>query len=119
MDYQITGFPSACEEYHQNELSLDERLGITDPARRLVPLAVDAPLFNLRKGDLLLVDMARKPAHNSLVYTELRGETGIYRVERLNGKPTLFPSRYSTDEMDDVICGVIVALVRELIPITD
>lgn len=109
-DYAITGFQSACEPYHEKSLSLDEYLQTSNPALIMVTLQMDLPKFLLSKGDKLIVDRSLQPKYNSLILTENNGEQGLfwYRDKKL-------PSKYSGVDMDNVIAGVVVAMIRELV----
>lgn len=112
---RITGFQSPAAEYAEARLSLDDRYGTEDPAINIIYLDCDYPLFGLKKGDEIAVLMGGRPAHNDLVYTNLHGESGVFRFERRDGVGHLHPSKYQRDELDDVICGVILSQHRHLV----
>jgi SOS-response transcriptional repressor LexA len=113
-EYGITGFPSACQEYAHKTLSIDEHFDLGNPSIVIIELNQDSNLFDFKKGDMLIVERGASPGHGQFVICDNGNEHGIFKVERRNGFPTIFPAKYSTDELDSVISGVIVGIIRNL-----
>lgn len=112
--YQVTGFASPCAEYAEKGLSLDERYDSFNPALRRIEASCDAPLFGIRKGDLLDVLTGVEPIHNNLVLAIIHGEVGVFRFEKCLGQASLFPGQFSGAELEEAVAGVITAQHREL-----
>lgn len=111
---QQTGFQSACAEYAQDRPSLDDKFDAFNPAMKQIELSVDAPLFGLKKGDLLCVLYGEKPKHGSLVLASLNGDAGVYRYEDSEDGGRLFPSRFSGEQLNELVSGVIDSVHRPL-----
>lgn len=93
---KVTGFQSACVEFAQKGLSLDERLNIGNPAIHVIEAQADAPAFDIHKGDLLVVDTSKKPRFNDLVIIGDR----------------LLKFKTAENLQDQVVSGVVTALLK-------
>lgn len=98
-EQEVTGFQSACAEFAQGGLSLDERCGTDNPAIKIVKLQADVPSIDFRKGDQLIVDTSLRPSKGDII--ALRE-----RVARFTG---------SSDFEDQEIMGVVVKLLRDFV----
>lgn len=65
--YDITGFQSACAEFSEDQLSLDERFNIGDASVFSIRINDDYPSLWLNKGDELICNAALAPRYNDLV----------------------------------------------------
>lgn len=74
--YDITGFQSACAEFSENQLSLDERFNIGNPSVRIFEITENKPHLGLYKGDALVVDQSLRPRFKDLIIVD--GD--VYRV---------------------------------------
>lgn len=72
--YDMTGFQSACAEFHENSLSLDERYLTNKPATFIIEVDGEAPHLEVKKGDKLLIDRSLKPRENDLVLLVINNE---------------------------------------------
>jgi hypothetical protein len=114
--YAQTGFQSACSEFSEHSLSLDQRFDLTNPSKILIPLNHDAPLFGMTRGNLLLIDRTQKPLNGDLILLENSDGGGIYRFEYNQGKPRLWPGNIILNEaIHNLIGGVIILLIKEFI----
>lgn len=113
VEERITGFQSPASEFAAKSLSIDERYSLGDPGTLVLTLATNAELFGFRAGDNLIINLGKKPRHNDLVLIDYHGEEGVFRYEFRDGKPKLFPPKFSAEELNDVLSGVIVALIRD------
>lgn len=95
---QVTGFQSACSEFAQNGLSLDERLDIGNPAIHVLTANMDDISLDIRRGDKLIINTSLRPKFNDLIVVEDK----VFRFKTKTG-------------LEDVqIFGVITALIKEL-----
>ena len=117
-DYAQTGFQSACSEFSESSLSLDEHFGIKDPAIKIVKIKVDAPLFGINKNDLLLIDMNKRPRSGDLIIVSNSGINGIYRFEFQDGNPVLWPGKIRLNMDEQFILAPIFLVIKELVPLS-
>lgn len=96
---QVTGFQSACSEFAEKGLSLDERLDIGNPAIFILTANSDDFSLSISKGDKLIVNSSLRPRLNDLIVIEDR----ILRLKNYR------------EVEDRVISGVVVALLKELV----
>ncbi len=107
---QMTGFQSACAEYAEDRLSLDERYLTNPPAMYPLRVGSDSKLFELRKGDELLIDRSLDPRPGDLVVAVIANEFVIARFALHQGVGMLLPynKKVGEDEMgEDFIWGVV------------
>lgn len=98
-EQEVTGFQSACAEFAQGRISLDERCGIGNPAIKLLTINSDVPSYDLRKGDQLIIDTSLRPRINDLIVLR-------ERVARFTN-PLHF--------QDEEILGVVAKLLRDFV----
>jgi len=97
---EVTGFQSACAEFAESSLSLDERFNIGDPGVLCVKIETDYPFMDLQRGNLLIVNRSQRPQYNDLLVLE----DAIIRFKT------------SGQIEDKVILGVITAVLKDLNP---
>jgi SOS-response transcriptional repressor LexA len=107
MDYKITGFQSACTEYHEDILSLDERYQIGAPSVFIIAASGNSHSLGIKSGDKFVIDRALKPSRGELVILVVSGEFKFTHF---------LPEQLKTDNPDsgDFIWGVVTTLLREL-----
>lgn len=116
---QMTGFQSACAEYAEDRLSLDEKYLTNPPAMFPARVGADSPQFQLRKGDHLIIDRSLTPLPGNLVIAVINNEFKIAQFTLLQGMPYLLPynKRVGEDEAgEDYVWGVIASLHRRFRP---
>lgn len=105
--YEMTGFQSACAEYAQKPLSLDERYLTNRPATFIIEAKSDSKLLGIRAKDKLLIDRSINPKEGQLVLLVKDNEFIV----------TQFLSRMlqgQDPESGDFVWGMITTLIREL-----
>jgi DNA polymerase V len=104
--YEVTGFQSACAEFAQKPLSLDERYLSNKPSLFIIEAATDSPVLGIQKGDKFLIDRSLKPREGQLVLLVLSNEFKLQRFfrKKLEGQDP---------ETGDFVWGVITTLIRE------
>lgn len=107
MDYKITGFQSACTEYHEDILSLDERYRIGAPSVFIIQASGNSHALGIKSGDKFIIDRALKPGRGELVLLVVNGEFKFSHY---------LPEQLKNDNPDsgDFIWGVITTILREL-----
>lgn len=106
MEYKITGFQSACTEYHEDILSLDERYQIGAPSVFIIEASGHSPSLGIKSKDKFIIDRALKPLRGELVLLVVNGEFKLSHF---------LPEQLKNDNPDtgDFIWGVITTLLRE------
>ena len=105
--YKITGFQSACSEYHEDILSLDERYRVNAASVFIIEASGSSHALGIKSKDKLIIDRALKPQRGELVLLVVRGEF----------KFTYFlPEQLKNQDPDsgDFIWGVVTTILREL-----
>lgn len=105
--YKITGFQSACSEYHEDILSLDERYQIGAPSVFIIAANGNSLTLGIKSGDKFIIDRALKPQKNELVLLVVNGE---FRFTHF------MPEQLKNQDPDsgDFIWGVVTTILREL-----
>ena len=114
---QMTGFQSACAEYAEDRLSLDERYLTNPPAMYPLRVSTDSKFFELRKGDELIIDRSLEPKAGDLVVAVITNEFVIARFTFHQGIPILLPynKKVGADELgEDFIWGVVASQHRKV-----
>lgn len=112
---KMTGFPSACAEYAEDRLSLDQRYITKRHAMYPIRVRSESRLFDLKKGDELIIDRSLDPIHGDLVMAVISNEFVIAKFSMENGSPLLLPynKRIGENELgEDFIWGVVSSLHR-------
>lgn len=108
---EMTGFQSPCAEYAEDRLSLDEKYLTNPPAMYPLRVATDSKLFELRKGDHLIIDRSLDPKSGDLVVAVISNEFKIARFALTpNGEGILLPFNKKAGDVEaeeDFIWGVI------------
>jgi SOS-response transcriptional repressor LexA len=107
MEYKITGFQSACAEYHEDILSLDERYRIGAPSVFIIEASGSSHTLGLKTKDKLIIDRSLKPMKGELVLLVLGGEFKLTHF-----LPELLKNR--DPDSGDFIWGVVTTILREL-----
>lgn len=79
----VAGFPSPCDDYLEGKLDLNQYL-ITHPAAIFFVRACGDSMLNagIHSGDLLIVDRALIPKHQSIVIAAVDGELTVKRLHK-------------------------------------
>ena len=104
--YKMTGFQSACSEYHEEILSLDERYQVGRASVFIVEVNGHSHHLGIRSKDKLIVDRSRKPQANDVVVVVVQNEFKVVCYD---------PRSFKSDdpESGDFIWGVVTTLLRE------
>src|SRR5881398_3060794 len=80
------GFPSPADDYVETALDLNE-LVIAHPAATFYVRVSGDSMMNaaICHGDIIVVDRAREPGHNSIVVAHLDGEFTVKRLSQRDG----------------------------------
>lgn len=105
-NYKMTGFQSACAEYHEEILSLDERYGVGRPSVFIVEASGNALQLGIRSKDKLIVDRALVPRQDDLVILVVQNEFKLSRFDQRSLKQ-------QDPESGDFVWGVVITLLRE------
>ena len=105
--YKITGFQSACSEYHEDILSLDKRYGIGAPSIFIIAANGTSISLGIKSGDKFIIDRSLKPQKGELVLLVVRGEFTFTHFS---------PQQLKNQDPDsgDFIWGVVITILREL-----
>lgn len=104
--YRMTGFQSACSEYAEKALSLDERYLSNGPATFIIEIVGESPSLSIRKGDRLIIDRSLVPKEGQIVLLVVKNEFMVSRFSKqllLGHDP----------ETEDFVWGVVTTLLRE------
>ncbi len=108
---EMTGFQSPCAEYAEDRLSLDQRFLTNPPAMYPLKVGTDSKLFELKKGDHIIVDRSLNPKVGDLVVAVINNEFKIARFSRnTNGEGLLLPFNKKVGDVEaeeDFIWGVV------------
>jgi DNA polymerase V len=104
--YKITGFQSACAEYHEEMLSLDVRYDLKKASVFIIEVSGSSRPLGIRTKDKLIVDRSLHPRLNDLVIMVQQNE---FQIMLFN------PHLIKQDVLDgeDFIWGVVIALLRD------
>ncbi|MGE3608285.1 MAG: LexA family protein [Bacteriovoracaceae bacterium] len=115
---QMTGFQSPCAEYAEDRLSLDKQYLTNPPVMYPLRVSTDSQLFELRKGDHLIIDRSLDPRPGDLVVAVINNEFKIARFTKLaSGDGILLPFNKRVGDVEaeeDFIWGVISSQHRKL-----
>jgi DNA polymerase V len=104
--YEVTGFQSACAEFAEKPLSLDERYLQNRPATFIIEAAGESKALGIRPRDRLIIDRSLKPREGQLVLLVVNNEfrLTLFRQRMLLGEDA---------ESNDFVWGVVTTLIRE------
>lgn len=104
--YEVTGFQSACAEFAQKPLSLDERYLTNRPSLFIIEAGTDARHLGIKKGDKLLIDRSMTPKEGQLVLLVISNQFTLreFTWKMLEGHDP---------ETGDFVWGVVTTLMRE------
>lgn len=105
-NYEVTGFQSACAEFAEKPLSLDERYLTNRPAIFIVEVSGDSRALNIRRGDKLIIDRSLKPKEGQLVLLVINNQFALklFSWKMIEGQD---------EESGDFVWGVVTTLMRE------
>ena len=111
--YQTTGFPSACAEFAEKGLSLDEFFDFFNPGKLKYFLHGH---FNhgFGYGDLVQIEI-RKPKSGEFVLLSDGGHSQVFKCLYRNGSPYFQPGGWESIDLNDATVGVITALHRDMV----
>lgn len=113
---QMTGFQSACAEYAEDRLSLDQKYLTNPPAMFLIKVAAGPKFFEFHKEDYLIIDRSLTPKSGDYVVAVISNEFKIAKFSFHEGHGLLLPfnKKVGEDELnEDYIWGVISSLHRK------
>jgi SOS-response transcriptional repressor LexA len=104
--YEVTGFQSACAEFAEKPLSLDERYLQNRPATFIIEAASESRPLGIRRGDRLIIDRSLKPRVGQLVLLVVNNEfrLSLFHKNMVMGEDS---------DSNDFVWGVITTLIRE------
>jgi len=117
------GFPSPAEDYHEQNLDLNEHL-IQHPAATFF-VRVDGDSMKgagIHKGDILIVDRALEASNGRIVVAVINGEFTVKRIRLADGKVALEPEnpQYTTLHIDPSadfrVWGVVTFVIHKCLP---
>lgn len=104
--YEVTGFQSACAEFAEKPLSLDERYLTNRPSLFIIEAASDSRVLGVNKGDKLLIDRSLTPKEGQLCLFVINNQ---FQLQKFSKK--LFEGQ--EPETGDFVWGVVTTLLRE------
>lgn len=117
------GFPSPADDYIDRSLDLNDLLVRHQAATYFVRAAGDSMIgAGIHSGDILVVDRALEPRHDSVIIAVLNGELTVKRLFRRGERLLLVPDNPAfepievTAEMDFEIWGVVAHVIHPLSP---
>jgi len=121
LDYISAGFPSAADDYVENQLDLNKFL-IQHPAATFFIRVEGDSMINagIHSGDLLIVDRAVEVRHGRIVVAQINGEFTVKRIEHVGAHTYLVPenknfkSQRITDEMSFDVWGVVTYVIHSV-----
>ena len=116
------GFPSPADDYVETALDLNE-LVIAHPAATFYVRVSGDSMMNaaICHGDIIVVDRAREPEHNSIVVAHLDGEFTVKRLSQRDGALYLVPENplyqpiQITDTTDFSVWGVVTYCIHKVV----
>ncbi len=121
LDYISAGFPSAADDYVENQLDLNKFL-IQHPAATFFIRVEGDSMINagIYSGDLLIVDRALEVRHGRIVVAQINGEFTVKRIEHRARHTYLVPENKNykpqriTDEMSFDVWGVVTFVIHSV-----
>lgn len=101
-----TGFQSACAEFAERPLSLDDRYLQNKPSLFIIQADSDSVRLRVRRGDKLLIDRSKHPREGQLILMVVGNE---FKLERFSSNIV----KLGNAESGDFIWGVVTTLIRE------
>jgi DNA polymerase V len=104
--YEMTGFQSACAEFAEEVLSLDQRYLTNRPATFIIEARGESKFLGIKSGDKLIIDRSLQPREGQICLMVINNEFVVRRFSRQQfaGKDP---------EITDFVWGVITTLLRE------
>ncbi len=104
--YEVTGFQSACAEFAERPLSLDERYLTNRPSLFIIEASGDSKFLGIMKGDKLLIDRSLRPSEGQLCLLVLNNQ---FQLQKFSWKML----EGQDPETGDFLWGVVTTLLRE------
>ncbi len=115
---EMTGFQSPCAEYAEDKLSLDQKYLTNPPAMYPLKVKSDSKLFDLKKGDHLIIDRSLDPKNGDLVIAVINNDFKIAQIKLSpNGDAWLLPFNKKAGDVEreeDFIWGVVSSQHRKV-----
>ncbi|TVR02165.1 MAG: LexA family transcriptional regulator [Desulfovibrionales bacterium] len=115
------GFPSPAGDYLEKRLDINEHLIRNQAATFLVRASGDSMKdAGILDGDMLVVDRSVQATDGKIVIALSHGEFTVKTLKQRDGKAYLAPANTAypeievTPEMECVVWGVVVSVIREL-----
>ena len=104
--YEVTGFQSACAEFAEKPLSLDERYLTNRPSLFIIEAAGESHVLGISRGDKLLIDRSLNPREGQLCLFVINNQFKLqnFSTRMLEGH---------NPDTGDFIWGVVTTLIRE------
>lgn len=111
------GFPSAAEDWLEDQLDLNQRLVKSPSSTFLFRVEGDSMTgAGINDGDLLVVDRGVRPVHGRVVVATIAGDMTVKRLDLRSTPPRLIAAnpayRPLTEEFD--VWGVVTSSITEL-----
>lgn len=103
---EATGFKSACAEFSERSLSLDEKLLLGSPAVFIIEASTESRILDIKIGDKLVVDRSLHPVTGKIIVLVRDNQMEITKFH-----PKLIEGH--DPETGDFVWGVVTAQIRE------
>lgn len=121
LDYISAGFPSAADDYVENQLDLNKFLIQHPSATFFIRVEGDSMInAGIHSGDLLIVDRAVEVRHGRIVVAQIDGEFTVKRIEYVGAHVYLVPENKNykrkriTDQMSFDVWGVVTFVIHSV-----
>ncbi|MFP5384912.1 MAG: LexA family protein [Bacteriovoracia bacterium] len=104
--YEVTGFQSACAEFAEKPLSLDERYLTNRPSLFIIEAAGESKVLGISKGDKLLIDRSLGPKEGQLCLFVINNQ---FQLQKFSSRML----QGQDPETGDFVWGVVTTLLRE------
>lgn len=102
----MTGFPSPCKEFAEDELSLDKEYLLNKASSYIIQVENDFKPLGVLKNDRLLIDRSLSPREGQLVLLVINNEFSVrkFSAKLIEGHDM---------ESGDFVWGVVTAQIRK------
>lgn len=110
------GFPSAAEDWLEDQLDLNERLVKSPPSTFLFRVEGESMTgAGINDGDLLVVDRGIKPKHGRVVVATVCGDMTVKRLDLKSDPPQLIPANpiFKPITEEFTVWGVVTSSITE------
>lgn len=102
----MTGFPSPCKEFAEDELSLDKEYLLNKASSYIIQVENDVKSLGILKNDRLLIDRSLHPREGQIVLMVINNE---FTVKKFSSKLT----EGHDMECGDFVWGVVTTQIRK------